>query len=81
MKIMEIININPSKSQTKEIKNDEVRASLWANCVDSLPVIFNNPDKVCNASKLQSVLFSDGTHAYRLKVPVFGGWHFTYWRK
>ena len=78
---MKIININPTKSQTRNIKNNEVRATLWGACVDSLPVEFTNPDKVCNASKLQSVRFTDGAQAYRLKVPVFGGWYYTHWYK
>ena len=78
---MKIININPNKSQTEYTKNDEVRATLWAACVDSFPVEFTNPEEVCNASKLQSVRFTDGTHAYRLKVPVLGGWYFTHWYK
>ena len=78
---MKLININPNKSQTRKVINSSIRTQVWAACYAHLPVTFENPKKVEKACKVQGVKFTDGSQAYRLKVPVFGSYHFTGWYK
>ena len=78
---MKYINIIVNKSQTYKVKDSSIRAQIWAACYADLPVTFENPKKVEKACKIQGVKFTDGSQAYRLKVPVFGSYHFTGWYK
>mgnify|MGYP003128187000 CR=1 FL=1 len=78
---MKLININPSKSQTHKVKDSAIRAQVWTACYAHLPVTFENPQQVEKACKLEAVKFTDGSQAYRLKVPVFGTYYCTDWYK
>ena len=78
---MKLININPNKSQTHKVKDSSIRAQVWDACYAHLPVTFENPEQVSKACKLEGVKFTNGSQAYRLKVPVFGSYHFTGWYK
>ena len=79
--MMKRINIDPNKSQTHKLKNSSIRAQVWAACYAHLPVTFQNPYRVMKESKLQCVKFTDGSQAYRLKVPVLGSYYTTDWYK
>ncbi len=79
--MMKRININPNKSQAHKVKDRSIRAQVWAACYAHLPVTFENPEQEEKACKVQGVKFTNGSQAYRLKVPVFGSYHYTNWYK
>ena len=76
---MQYINIIVNKERATKIKDNEIRAQVFRACLDHLPVEFNDPKSAEKASKLFYVTLTDGSRAYRLKVPVFGTYYTTEW--
>lgn len=76
---MRHININVSKERANKINDPEIRAQVFSACLNHLPVEFDDPTSVEHACKLFYVTLTNGSRAYRLKVPVFGTHYVTEW--
>ena len=77
---MKPCNINPSKNQTKTIKDEvaDIKSKLWD--VIYHPVTFvESKEEVLKGCRVKACLLQNGKYAYSLGLPIFGQFHYSTW--